>query len=55
MLYVVNELVKFILKEFDFIVLLFVNLERVYIWEDLLDFVWGMDYVGGICMVDIYM
>lgn len=36
-------------------VLLFTNLERVYSREDLLNIVWGMDYIGGTRTVDIHI
>lgn len=54
-LYVDNNLVKLTPKEFDLLVLLFTNLERVYSREDLLNIVWGMDYIGGTRTVDIHI
>ena len=35
--------------------LLFTNLERVYSREDLLNIVWGIDYIGGTRTVDIHI
>ncbi len=54
-MYVADELVKLTPKEFDLMALLLSNLERVYTREDLLDLVWGMDYMGGTRTVDIHM
>lgn len=54
-MYVAGELVKLTPKEFDLMALLLSNLERVYTREDLLDLVWGMDYMGGTRTVDIHM
>ncbi|WP_097027740.1 response regulator transcription factor [Clostridium peptidivorans] len=42
-------------KEFDVLVLLLSNLNRVYTREDLLDLIWGMDYFGGTRTVDIHI
>ena len=42
-------------KEFDLLVLLVSHSERVYTREELLDFVWGMEYIGGTRTVDIHM
>lgn len=42
-------------KEFDLLALLAANPERVYTREQLLDQVWGMDYVGGTRTVDIHV
>ncbi|MGK0700279.1 response regulator transcription factor [Priestia flexa] len=54
-MYVAGELVKLTPKEFDLMALLLSNLERVHTREDLLDLVWGMDYMGGTRTVDIHM
>ncbi|MDQ0415887.1 DNA-binding response OmpR family regulator [Croceifilum oryzae] len=43
------------LKEFDLLLLLFSNLERVYTREQLLNVVWAMDYAGGTRTVDIHI
>lgn len=42
-------------KEFDLLVLLFSNMERVYTREQLLDLIWGMEYFGGTRTVDIHI
>ena len=42
-------------KEFDLLVILLSNLERVYKREELLDLVWGMEYIGGTRTVDIHI
>jgi len=42
-------------KEFDLLVLLLSNPERVYTRDELLDKTWGMDYVGGTRTVDIHV
>lgn len=42
-------------KEFDLLALLAANPERVYTREQLLDQVWGMDYIGGTRTVDIHV
>jgi two-component system alkaline phosphatase synthesis response regulator PhoP len=42
-------------KEFDLLALLVSRVERVYTREELLDLVWGMEYIGGTRTVDIHM
>lgn len=42
-------------KEFDLLVLLLTHLDRVYTREELLDLVWGMEYIGGTRTVDIHI
>lgn len=42
-------------KEFDLLVLLLSNTDRVYTREDLLDLVWGIEYEGGTRTVDIHI
>lgn len=42
-------------KEFDLLVLLLSSPERVYTREQLLDLVWGLEYVGGTRTVDIHI
>jgi len=42
-------------KEFDLLVLLLSNLNRVYTREKLLDLIWGMEYFGGTRTVDIHI
>lgn len=46
---------EFTPKEFDLLVLLLSNLERVYTREELLDLIWGMEYMGGTRTVDIHI
>lgn len=50
-----GELLDFTPKEFDLLVLLLSNPERVYTRDELLDKIWGMDYVGGTRTVDIHV
>ncbi|SHE87048.1 DNA-binding response regulator, OmpR family, contains REC and winged-helix (wHTH) domain [Seinonella peptonophila] len=42
-------------KEFDLLVLLFSNQERVFSREELLELIWGDDYYGGTRTVDIHI
>jgi two-component system alkaline phosphatase synthesis response regulator PhoP len=42
-------------KEFDLLLLMVTNLERVYTRDQLLDLVWGMEYMGGTRTVDIHI
>lgn len=42
-------------KEFDLLALLAASPGRVYTREQLLDLVWGMDYIGGTRTVDIHV
>lgn len=42
-------------KEFDLLALLAANPERVYTRDQLLDLLWGMDYIGGQRTVDIHI
>jgi two-component system alkaline phosphatase synthesis response regulator PhoP len=42
-------------KEFDLLKLLLTNPDRVFTREQLLDFVWGMEYIGGTRTVDIHI
>jgi two-component system, OmpR family, alkaline phosphatase synthesis response regulator PhoP len=42
-------------KEFDLLAILVSHPERVYSREELLDVVWGREYVGGTRTVDIHM
>jgi DNA-binding response OmpR family regulator len=46
---------SFTLKEFDLLFLLISHLERVFMREELLDLVWGMEYLGGTRTVDIHI
>lgn len=45
----------FTLKEFDLLFLLVAHIERVFTREELLDLVWGMEYIGGTRTVDIHI
>ncbi len=49
-----NEL-EFTPKEFDLLVLLLSNLDRVYTRDELLDLIWEMEYMGGTRTVDIHI
>lgn len=42
-------------KEYDMLALLLSNPDRVYTREQLLDLIWGMDYIGGTRTVDIHV
>lgn len=42
-------------KEFELLVHLLSNPQRVYSRDELLDLVWGMDYIGGTRTVDIHV
>lgn len=42
-------------KEFDLLALMAANPERVYTRDQLLDLVWGMEYIGGTRTVDIHI
>lgn len=42
-------------KEFDLLALLISHTERVYSRDELLDLVWGMEYIGGTRTVDIHI
>ena len=42
-------------KEFDLLVRLLSNLDRVYTRDELLDLIWGMEYIGGTRTVDIHI
>ena len=50
-----GEVLDFTPKEFDLLVLLLSNPERVYTRDELLDKIWGMDYFGGTRTVDIHV
>ena len=50
-----GEELEFTPKEFDLLVLLLSNLERVYSRDQLLDLIWGMEYIGGTRTVDIHI
>lgn len=42
-------------KEYDLLSLLFLHPDRVYEREELLDLIWGMDYMGGTRTVDLHV
>lgn len=42
-------------KEYDLLALLLSDPDRVYTREQLLDLIWGMDYIGGTRTVDIHV
>lgn len=42
-------------KEFDLLALLTTNIERIFRRDDLLDLVWGIEYIGGTRTVDIHI
>ncbi|MDF2593222.1 MAG: DNA-binding response regulator [Clostridia bacterium] len=50
-----GEVLDFTPKEFDLLVLLLSNPERVYTRDELLNLIWGMDYFGGTRTVDIHI
>ncbi|NLD47582.1 MAG: response regulator transcription factor [Clostridiaceae bacterium] len=50
-----EELLDLTPKEFDLLALMVANAERVYSRDELLDLVWGMDYIGGTRTVDIHI
>ncbi|MDF2530884.1 MAG: response regulator with CheY-like receiver domain and winged-helix DNA-binding domain [Clostridia bacterium] len=50
-----DEVLDFTPKEFDLLVMLISNPERVYSRDELLDKIWGIDYVGGTRTVDIHV
>ncbi|BCJ93911.1 DNA-binding response regulator [Anaerocolumna cellulosilytica] len=50
-----NKMLDLTPKEYDMLALLLANPERVYTREQLLDLVWGIDYIGGTRTVDIHV
>ncbi|UPM53598.1 response regulator transcription factor [Gottfriedia acidiceleris] len=42
-------------KEFDLLVLLISNMDRIFTRDELLDLVWGLEYIGGTRTVDIHI
>ncbi|MPQ44099.1 response regulator transcription factor [Clostridium tarantellae] len=46
---------EFTPKEYELLVHLLSNINRVYSREELLDLIWGMDYFGGTRTVDIHI
>lgn len=53
--FVGNRLLELTPKEYDMLAFLVSNPDRVYTREQLLDIIWGMDYVGGTRTVDIHV
>ena len=53
--YAGNKLLELTPKEYDLLTLLISNPNRVYSREQLLDLVWGMEYIGGTRTVDIHI
>jgi two-component system alkaline phosphatase synthesis response regulator PhoP len=47
--------IKLTVKEFDLLYLLVSNLERVFTRDELLELVWGIEYIGGTRTVDIHI
>lgn len=50
-----DQLLDLTPKEFDLLALLLSHTERVYTRDELLDMVWGMEYIGGTRTVDIHI
>lgn len=50
-----NKLLELTPKEYDLLALLISSPNRVYSREQLLDLVWGMEYIGGTRTVDIHI
>lgn len=50
-----DDSIRLTAKEFDLLFLLVKNEERVYTREELLDIVWGLEYIGGTRTVDIHI
>jgi len=50
-----NEEIEMTPKEFDLLYLLLSNIERVYERDQLLNLVWGFEYIGGTRTVDIHI
>ena len=42
-------------KEYDLLVLLISNMDRIFSRDELLDLVWGIEYIGGTRTVDIHI
>jgi two-component system, OmpR family, alkaline phosphatase synthesis response regulator PhoP len=50
-----DRVLNLTLKEFDLLFLLIAHMERVFTREELLELVWGMEYIGGTRTVDIHI
>ncbi len=53
--YAGDKLLELTPKEYDLLALLISSPDRVYSREQLLDLVWGMEYIGGTRTVDIHI
>ncbi|WP_312461091.1 response regulator transcription factor [Proteiniclasticum sp.] len=53
--YAGEELLELTPKEYDLLSTLFLHPDRVYEREQLLDLIWGMDYIGGTRTVDLHV
>ncbi|MBU3135448.1 response regulator transcription factor [Clostridium gasigenes] len=50
-----NEEIELTPKEFDLLVILLTHPNRVFTRENLLDLIWGIEYIGGTRTVDIHV
>lgn len=50
-----NKILDLTPKEYDLLALLLSNPNRVYTRDQLLDLIWGMDYMGGTRTVDVHI
>lgn len=50
-----NRVLNLTAKEFDLLFFLFTHHERVFTREELLDLVWGIEYIGGTRTIDIHI
>lgn len=41
-----GKLIDLMFKEFDFFVIILKDFGQVFLWEQLLNFIWGEDYFG---------
>ncbi|WP_312712733.1 response regulator transcription factor [Proteiniclasticum ruminis] len=53
--YAGESLLELTPKEYDLLSTLFLHQDRVYEREQLLDLIWGMDYIGGTRTVDLHV
>lgn len=53
--YAGNKILELTPKEYDLLALLISNPNRIYSREQILDLVWGMEYIGGTRTVDIHI
>ncbi len=54
-IYIQNEVVDFKPKEFDLFVFLIKNIKKTFTREEILDKIWGQDYLGGTRTIDIHI